>query len=63
APYDYTIPVRIVSEFINKKLLFVVDARIVGYELNTSLHVVNSVCDDISFVNFLEDAAAIYDHK
>ncbi|RYR46945.1 hypothetical protein Ahy_A07g032818 [Arachis hypogaea] len=63
ALYDYTIPVRIVSEFINKKLLFVVDARIVGYELNTSLHVVNSVCDDISFVNFLEDAAAIYDHK
>ncbi|RYR59638.1 hypothetical protein Ahy_A05g025547 [Arachis hypogaea] len=63
APYDYTILVRIVYEFINKKLLFVVDARIVGYELNTSLYVINSVCDYISFVNFLEDVAAIYDHK
>ncbi|XLU54049.1 hypothetical protein S245_048697, partial [Arachis hypogaea] len=38
-------------------------AKIVGYELNTLLHVVNSFYDDISFVNFFKDAAAIYDHK
>ncbi|KAL4294181.1 hypothetical protein AHAS_Ahas18G0202400 [Arachis hypogaea] len=59
SPYDYTVPLRI-SYLINRKILFVVDPRVVGYELNTSVRVVNNICDDISFVNFLEGAAAIF---
>ncbi|QHO06752.1 polyprotein [Arachis hypogaea] len=31
-------------------------ARPVGYELNTSLHVVRAICDDINIVRFLEDS-------
>ncbi|QHN93755.1 uncharacterized protein DS421_17g595380 [Arachis hypogaea] len=42
---------------MNKKILFIVDPRPVGYELNTSLHVVRAVCDDVEIVKFLEDSS------
>ncbi|QHO16125.1 Replication factor-A carboxy-terminal domain protein [Arachis hypogaea] len=44
---DYTVPNGIISQLMNKKIVFIVDPRPVGYELNTSLHVVRAVCDDV----------------
>ncbi|XLU81614.1 hypothetical protein S245_005034, partial [Arachis hypogaea] len=41
---------------MNKKIVFIVDPRPVGYELNTSLHVVHAICDDIDIVKFSEDS-------
>ncbi|QHN76788.1 Peptidyl-prolyl cis-trans isomerase [Arachis hypogaea] len=53
---DYTVPNSIISQLINKKIVFIVDPRPVGYELNTSLHIVRAICDDIDIVKFLEDS-------
>ncbi|XP_072078159.1 uncharacterized protein [Arachis hypogaea] len=44
---DYTVPNSIISQLMNKKIVFIVDPRPVGYELNTSLHIVRAICDDI----------------
>ncbi|QHO53647.1 uncharacterized protein DS421_2g49780 [Arachis hypogaea] len=41
---------------MNKKIVFIVDPRPIGYELNKSLHVVRAICDDIDIVRFLEDS-------
>ncbi|RYR62194.1 hypothetical protein Ahy_A04g019594 isoform C [Arachis hypogaea] len=41
---------------MKKKIVFIVDPRPVGYELNTSIHVVCAICDDIDIVKFLEDS-------
>ncbi|RYR34402.1 hypothetical protein Ahy_A10g049239 [Arachis hypogaea] len=50
---DYTVPNGIISQLMNKKIVFIVDPRPVGYELNTSLHVVRAVCDDVEItVNY-----------
>ncbi|QHN78941.1 Replication factor-A carboxy-terminal domain protein [Arachis hypogaea] len=54
---DYTIPNGMISQLMNKKIVFIVDPRHVGYELNTSLHVVYAVCDDVEIVKFLEDSS------
>ncbi|RYR47586.1 hypothetical protein Ahy_A07g033522 [Arachis hypogaea] len=53
---DYTVPNSIISQLMNKKIVFIVDPRPVGYELNTSLHIVRAICDDIDIVKFLEDS-------
>ncbi|QHO21587.1 Replication factor-A carboxy-terminal domain protein [Arachis hypogaea] len=53
---DYTVPNRMISQLMNKKIVFIVDPRPIGYELNTSLHVVRAICDDIDIVKFLEDS-------
>ncbi|XP_020973091.1 uncharacterized protein LOC110269528 [Arachis ipaensis] len=45
-----------ISQLMNKKIVFIVDPRPIGYELNTSLHVVRAICDDIDIVRFLEDS-------
>ncbi|QHN78003.1 Replication factor-A carboxy-terminal domain protein [Arachis hypogaea] len=47
---DYTIPNRLISQLMNKKIVFIVDPRPVGYELNTSLHVVRAKFDLDPFV-------------
>ncbi|RYR65869.1 hypothetical protein Ahy_A03g011793 [Arachis hypogaea] len=44
---DYTVPNSMISQLMNKKIVFIVDPRPVGYELNTYLHVVHAICDDI----------------
>ncbi|XLR19117.1 hypothetical protein S83_047029, partial [Arachis hypogaea] len=54
---DYTVPNGMISQLMNKKIVFIVDPRPVGYELNTSLHVVRAVCDDVEIVKFLEDSS------
>ncbi|XP_020970380.1 uncharacterized protein LOC110268499 [Arachis ipaensis] len=54
---EYTLPNGIISQLMNKKILFIVDPRPVGYELNTSLHIVRAVCDDLEIVKFLEDSS------
>ncbi|XLR15180.1 hypothetical protein S83_043118, partial [Arachis hypogaea] len=53
---DYIVPNSIISQLMNKKIVFIVDPRPVGYELNTSLHIVHAICDDIDIVKFLEDS-------
>ncbi|RYR20273.1 hypothetical protein Ahy_B03g065378 [Arachis hypogaea] len=53
---DYTILNSIISQLMNKKIVFIVDTRPVGYKLNTSLHIVRAICDDIDIVKFLEDS-------
>ncbi|RYR73263.1 hypothetical protein Ahy_A02g007613 [Arachis hypogaea] len=53
---DYTVPNSMISQLMNKKIVFIVDPRPVGYELNTSLHVVHAICDDIDIVKFSEDS-------
>ncbi|RYR18378.1 hypothetical protein Ahy_B03g062994 [Arachis hypogaea] len=53
---DYTVPNSMISQLMNKKIVFIVDPRPIGYELNTSLHVVRAICDDIDIVRFLEDS-------
>ncbi|QHO29743.1 Replication factor-A carboxy-terminal domain protein [Arachis hypogaea] len=53
---DYTVPDNMISQLMNKKIVFIVDPRPVGYELNTSLHVVHAICDDIDIMKFLEDS-------
>ncbi|RYR54583.1 hypothetical protein Ahy_A06g029894 isoform B [Arachis hypogaea] len=53
---DYTIQNSMISQLMNKKIVFIVDPRPIGYELNTSLHFVRAICDDINIVKFLEDS-------
>ncbi|XP_016207033.1 uncharacterized protein LOC107647476 [Arachis ipaensis] len=53
---DYTIPNSMISQLMNKKIVFIVDPRPVEYELNISIHVVRAICDDIDIVKFLEDS-------
>ncbi|XLR57109.1 hypothetical protein S83_007781, partial [Arachis hypogaea] len=53
---DYTVPNSMISQLMNKKIVFIVDPRPVGYELNTSLHIVCAIYDDIDIVKFLEDS-------
>ncbi|QHN78333.1 Replication factor-A carboxy-terminal domain protein [Arachis hypogaea] len=43
------------------QILKKMDPRPIGYELNTSLHVVRAICDDIDIVRFLEDS--IHDNQ
>ncbi|RYR58576.1 hypothetical protein Ahy_A05g024416 [Arachis hypogaea] len=47
---DYTVTNSMISQLMNKKIVFIVDPRPVGYELNTSLHVICAICDDIDIV-------------
>ncbi|QHO38195.1 Replication factor-A carboxy-terminal domain protein [Arachis hypogaea] len=54
---DYTVSNGIISQLMNKKIVLIVDPRPVGYELNTSLHVVRAVCDDVEIVKFLKDSS------
>ncbi|XLR00759.1 hypothetical protein S83_066957, partial [Arachis hypogaea] len=44
---DFTVSNSMISQLMNKKIVFIVDPRPIGYELNTSLHVVRAICDDI----------------
>ncbi|RYR66358.1 hypothetical protein Ahy_A03g012346 [Arachis hypogaea] len=53
---DYTVPNSMISQLMNKKIIFIVDPRPIGYDLNKSLHVVRAICDDIDIVRFLEDS-------
>ncbi|RYR73164.1 hypothetical protein Ahy_A02g007494 [Arachis hypogaea] len=52
----YTVPNNMISQLMNEKIVFIVDPRPIGYELNKSLHVVRAICDDIDIVRFLEDS-------
>ncbi|XP_052110370.1 uncharacterized protein LOC127741618 [Arachis duranensis] len=58
---DYTIPNIMISQLMNKKIVFIVDPRPIGYDLNKSLHVVRAICDDVDIVSFLEDS--IHDNQ
>ncbi|XLV02334.1 hypothetical protein S245_016671, partial [Arachis hypogaea] len=58
---DYTIPNTMISQLMNKKIVFIVDPRPIGYDLNKSLHVVRAICDDVDIVSFLEDS--IHDNQ
>ncbi|XP_057747755.1 uncharacterized protein LOC130966951 [Arachis stenosperma] len=58
---DYTVPNSMISQLMNKKIVFIVDPRPIGYDLNKSLHVVHAICDDIDIVSFLEDS--IHDNQ
>ncbi|XLV01736.1 hypothetical protein S245_016073, partial [Arachis hypogaea] len=44
---DYTVSNSMISQLMNKKIVFIVDPRPIGYELNKFLHVVRAICDDI----------------
>ncbi|QHN78977.1 uncharacterized protein DS421_19g666100 [Arachis hypogaea] len=60
---DYTVSNSMISQLMNKKIVFIMDPRPVGYELNTSLHVVRAICDDVDIVKFLEDSTHDNQHQ
>ncbi|MED6174426.1 hypothetical protein PIB30_068831 [Stylosanthes scabra] len=55
--YHKILPVRIASQIVQCKLVFMVDPRPVGYDLGRSVYIVRQVWDDQCVVNVFEDAA------
>ncbi|XP_057747400.1 uncharacterized protein LOC130966602 [Arachis stenosperma] len=47
----------------HKKVVFMVDARPVGYEMNRSVYIVQQIWDDASVINVFESASEMNDHK
>ncbi|KAL4306185.1 hypothetical protein AHAS_Ahas16G0153000 [Arachis hypogaea] len=60
---DYIDRDVIISHMMNKKFVFMIDARPIGYELDMSLHVVRATCDDNCIINFFEDATNVNNQK
>ncbi|MED6140046.1 hypothetical protein PIB30_117161 [Stylosanthes scabra] len=55
--YHKIVPVRIASEIVQCKVVFMVDPRPVGYALGRSVYIVRQLWDEQSLVNLFEDAA------
>ncbi|MED6149680.1 hypothetical protein PIB30_064812 [Stylosanthes scabra] len=50
--FDYVVPDRMISKFLNQRFLFIVDSRPIGYQLDNSLHVVRGLSADPSIIAF-----------
>ncbi|QHN91242.1 Replication protein A 70 kDa DNA-binding subunit B [Arachis hypogaea] len=61
--YCKVVPLKLISSLLHKKVVFMVDARPVGYEMNRSVYIVQQIWDDASVINVFEAAAEMNDHK
>ncbi|QHO53645.1 Replication protein A 70 kDa DNA-binding subunit C [Arachis hypogaea] len=50
-------------DLLHKKVVFMVDARPVGYEMNRSVYIVQQIWDDASVINVFEAATEMNEHK
>ncbi|RYR20271.1 hypothetical protein Ahy_B03g065373 [Arachis hypogaea] len=51
--YCKLVPLKLISSLLHKKVVFMVDARPVGYEMNRFVYIVQQIWDDASVINFL----------
>ncbi|XLU60003.1 hypothetical protein S245_009545, partial [Arachis hypogaea] len=61
--YCKVVPLKLISSLLHKKVVFMVDARPVGYEMNRSVYIVQQIWDDASVINVFEAAAEMNEHK
>ncbi|KAL1291871.1 hypothetical protein AAHE18_20G231500 [Arachis hypogaea] len=61
--YCKVVPLKLISSLLHKKVVFMVDARPVGYEMNRSVYIVQQIWDDASVINVFKAAAEMNDHK
>ncbi|QHO16124.1 Replication factor-A carboxy-terminal domain protein [Arachis hypogaea] len=61
--YCKVVPLKLISSLLHKKVVFMVNARPVGYEMNRSVYIVQQIWDDVSVINVFEAAAEMNDHK
>nr|XP_025603924.1 uncharacterized protein LOC112695694 isoform X2 [Arachis hypogaea] len=61
--YCKVVPLKLISSLLHKKVVFMVDARPVGYEMNRSVYIVQQIWDDASVINVFESAAEMNEHK
>ncbi|XP_020968098.1 uncharacterized protein LOC110267253 [Arachis ipaensis] len=61
--YCKVVPLKLISSLLHKKVVFMVDARPVGYEMNRSVYIVQQIWDDASVINVFEVAAEMNEHK
>ncbi|RYR69042.1 hypothetical protein Ahy_A03g015569 [Arachis hypogaea] len=52
--YCKVVPLKLISSLLHKKVIFMVDARPMGYEMNRSVYIVQQVWDDASVINVFE---------
>ncbi|QHN80581.1 uncharacterized protein DS421_20g679430 [Arachis hypogaea] len=61
--YCKVVPLKLISSVLHKKVVFMVDARPMGYEMNRSVYIVQQIWDDASVINVFEVAAEMNEHK
>ncbi|QHO53454.1 Replication protein A 70 kDa DNA-binding subunit C [Arachis hypogaea] len=61
--YCKVVPLKLISNLLHKKVVFMVDARPVGYEMNRSVYIVQQIWDDASVINVFEAASEMNDDK
>ncbi|QHO53565.1 Replication factor-A carboxy-terminal domain protein [Arachis hypogaea] len=61
--YCKVVPLKLISSVLHKKVVFMIDARPVSYEMNRSVYIVQQVWDDASVINVFEAAAEMNEHK
>nr|XP_025671821.1 uncharacterized protein LOC112771326 [Arachis hypogaea] len=61
--YCKVVPLKLISSVLHKKVVFMVDARPVGYEMNRSVYIVKQIWDDASVINVFEAATEMNEHK
>ncbi|RYR42630.1 hypothetical protein Ahy_A08g039091 isoform A [Arachis hypogaea] len=57
------VPPELGNYLIQRKMVFMIDPRPLGYQYNTSVYMVHRICDDMSLVNLFEAAASMHDKK
>ncbi|QHN81714.1 Replication factor-A carboxy-terminal domain protein [Arachis hypogaea] len=61
--YCKVVPLKLISSLLHKKVVFMVDVRPVGYEMNRSVYIVQQIWDDASVINVFEATAEMNEHK
>ncbi|QHO58855.1 uncharacterized protein DS421_3g94120 [Arachis hypogaea] len=61
--YCKVVLLKLISSLLHKKVVFMVDARPVGYEMNRSVYIVQQIWDDASVINVFEAAVEMNEHK
>ncbi|RYR62192.1 hypothetical protein Ahy_A04g019594 isoform A [Arachis hypogaea] len=61
--YCKVVPLKLISSLLHKKVVFMVDARPMGYEMNRSVYIVQQIWDDASVINIFEAATEMNEHK
>ncbi|RYR17331.1 hypothetical protein Ahy_B03g062096 [Arachis hypogaea] len=57
------VPPELGNYLIQRKMVFMIDPRPLGYQYNTSVYMVHRICDDMSLVNLFKAAASMHDKK
>ncbi|QHO53362.1 uncharacterized protein DS421_2g47310 [Arachis hypogaea] len=61
--YSKVVPLKLISSLLHKKVVFIIDGRPVGYEMNRSVYIVQQIWDDPSIINVFEAAVEMNEHK